>query len=368
MTRTMTERRRGAALLNVVVATACISFAFYFIVAGCAGAVESSRINACRANLSNLATAVILYDGRMGKIPGYMNCLADQQGNPFRDPDTKDPVPVSWAVELLADLDRAQVYELWRSSSGVAPGSKLNIYVEGLVCPNDERRADRTAAGLSYVANTGLPDLLQAKPPKNAADNGGVVSVGFPRDWQANGMFFDNYSDDKLIKPIAKERGPQIVMRLGGARDPKDKTLLFTENLDASNYVFDAKQKPASAEIGWGSVWAPGKSTPNPDAATHAKRGTMILEPRDDVSAPNAGIDAKTKLAGYQRCRPSSAHAGGFNAAFAARNVMFLKDTISYYIFARLMASDDALAKVPGTNTRVFPELKDQAPDIDLEP
>lgn len=367
MTRTITERRRGAALLNVVVATAGISFAFYFIVAGCAGAVESNRMNACRANLSNLATAVILYDGRMGKIPGYMNCLADQQGNPFRDPDTKDPVPESWAVELLADLDRGQLYDLWRSSSGIAPGSKLNIYVDHLVCPNDERRADRTAAGLSYVANTGLPDLPAAILAKNA-EQGGAAAVGFPRDWQANGMFFDNYSDDKLIKPIAKERGPQIVMRLNAARDPKDKTLLFTENLDAASYVFDAKQKPATAEIGWGSVWAPGKSTPNPDAATHAKRGTLILEPRDNVSAPNAGIDGKANLAGYKLCRPSSAHGGGFNAAFAGRNVMFLKDTISYYIFARLMASDDARAKLPGTNTYVFPELKEQAPEIDLEP
>lgn len=370
MTRTITKRRRGAALLNVVVATGCLSLAAYFVVAGSVGAVESSRINACRANLKNLSTAVSLYDGRMGRVPGYMNVLVDQQGNPFRDPDTNESVPVSWAVALLTDLDHTNLFEQWRSSSGVAPGSKLKVYVEHFVCPNDERRTDRTVAPLSYVVNTGMPDLPEAILRKDPDDKGGLGAIGQPRDHQANGMFFDNYSDDKLIKPNVRQRGPQVVMRLDVLRDPKDKTLLIAENLDAVSYVFDAKQKPASAEIGWGSVWAPGKSEPNTDEATKQKSGAIRLQPRDDVAAPSAHNDGKQHPLEYKYCRPSSAHAGGFNAAFAGNNVIFVKDTISYYIYARLMASDDRMARLPGTNTYAFPELKDQdpAPDFELDP
>jgi hypothetical protein len=373
-----TPHRRGATLLNTITATAALLFALYFVIAGCDKAVTSGRQNTCRSNLSNLTTAAILYDGRNGKLPGYMNCLITQQGEAYRDPDTNELTPVSWVVELLTDLDRGPLYEMWRSSSGTnAPAAaqpsatgtgatafrpRVKIYLEILTCPNDPSKVQLSGTPLSYVANTGMPDLPQAIPA-SAGANGNGETVGFPRDWQANGMFFDNYSDDKLIKLDPKTRGPQVVTRLSRIRDPKDKTILFTENLDATSYVFDNWRTPASAEVAWGSVWAPGKSTPNPVAAQPTGTRSFedilyqstapILEPRDDVSAPNAHNDGRKHPLEYKYCRPSSPHPDGFNVAFAGKNVMFINDKISYFVYSRLMASDDAGAKLPGSQVLI---------------
>lgn len=398
MNRT-TAPRRGLTLLNSIMVIACLMFVLYFAMAGLNASVTNRRQDTCRSNLNNLALAAIMYGARNGKLPGYANCLVNDVGEAYRDPDSGELSPVSWCVELLADLDRGALYEMWRSSGRVGPAGRaivelpasaapaatdpaaaprattappqranVKVYLEILTCPNVERN-DRTGTPLNYVVNTGLPDLPASKQA-NAGENGAAATVGFPRDWQANGMFFDNYSDDKRIKPDAKTRGPQIVMRLAGNRDPKDKTILITENLDATSYVFDKKLvpdgNPALAEVIWGTVWAPGKSSPNPDEATHAQRGKLILEPRDDVSAPNALNDGKAHPPGYKYCRPSSPHAGGFNVAFAAKNVQFVNDKISYYIYAKLMASDDAAAKLPGTMTRV--DLGTGQDDVELNP
>lgn len=353
------SHRRGVTLLNAIVVVAVFCFALYFALAGCNTAHVKSRRNTCRSNLSNLVRAAIEYDGRNGRLPGYMNCLITQDGSPYRDPDTNEPAPVSWVVELLTDLDRGPLYEMWRTSYPAESAersyrARVKIFLEPLICPDDSNKDQRSGTPLSYVVNSGMPDLPESKPASSGANaNGGTV--GFPRDWQANGMFFDNYSDDKLIKLDVKTRGPQIVMQMSRIRDPKDKTIMITENRDATSYVFESWDfpKPGRVEIVWGSVWAPGKSTPNPNAETHTTEGKIFLEPRDDVSLPNAHNDGRKHPLEYKYCRPSSPHDGGFNVAFAGKNVMLLKDTISYFVYARMMASDDAGAKLPGSQTLV---------------
>lgn len=374
--------RRGVTLLSAIVVVGVFCFALYFALAGCNTAHVKSRQNTCRSNLSNLARAMIEHEGRNGRLPGYMNCLITQDGSPYPDPDTNEATPVSWVVELLTDIDRGPLYEMWRTSYGNQPTStatasatgtaaatptgtagtpyreRVKIFLEPLICPDDSNKDQRSGTPLSYVVNSGMPDLPEAIPAASGtsgSNNGAKPTVGMPRDWQANGMFFDNYSDDKLIKTPTSKRGPQIVMQLSRVRDPKGKTILVTENLDATSYVFESWDfpKPGQVEIVWGSVWAPGKSTPNPNTETHTTEGNIFLEPRDDVSLPNAHNDGRKHPLEYKYCRPSSPHDGGFNVAFAGKNVMLLKDTISYFVYARLMASDDAGTKLPGSQALI---------------
>jgi len=188
-----------------------------------------------------------------------------------------------------------------------------------------------------------------------------------PRDWLANGVFFDNYSDDPLVMTEQSKRGPTVVMRGMQVRDPKDKTIMLTENLDATKYVYDEDDFPArdpsQAEIIWGSVWNSGtlKFTTN----TQPPDVTLPV----DVLRPNAGIEKGPHPLDYKYCRPSSAHPGGFNVAFVAGNVIFMRDTISYFIYAKLMASDDANVKIAGTETKLDPLFKGyQVTDADLNP
>lgn len=374
----ITSHRGKYTLAGVVVTAGILFYVFSLLTPAIVNSRDTSNGNTCRSNLSNIALAMLLYEGRNGRYPGYMNVLERTDGSAFVDRETGRVAPVSWVVELLSDLDRGPLYENWKMTpvpyeaiDGADPKAspfyatpRIDVYLEILTCPGQDLGTRQSRTPLSYVVNTGMPDLPESIP---ATPNKNGVMNGFPRDWMANGLLFDNYSDDKLIKSPASARGPQIVTQVSRIRDPKDKTILITENVDATSYVFDSRDfpKPGQVEVVWGSVWAPGKSTPNPAPAVPTGTRTFeeilyqstapILEPRDDVSAPNAHNDGRKHPLEYKYCRPSSPHAGGFNVAFAGKNVMFINDKISYFVYSRLMASDDAGIKFPGTQTLAEP-------------
>jgi len=357
------SRRRGIStgLIVVFIVLGVLMIVGITIVAQAIQAArETARQNTCRSNLSVLSGAVVQYDNRQGRYPGYMNALRTHDGNLYFDPTTKKPVPVSWVVELLQELEERPLYDRWRT-----PGETTHtqIHIPLLTCLSDPA-TDKTSR-LSYVANSGMRDAPAAIPASSGSGGASAGSAGIPRDWLANGLFFDNYSDDPLVKTQQSERGPTVVMRSMQIRDPKDKTIMFTENLDATKYVYDENDFPArdpsQVEIIWGSVWNAG--TIDDSSPTEAP----IMTPPADVLRPNMGIEKGPHPLDYEYCRPSSAHPGGFNVAFAGRNVVFVRDRISYFIWAKLMASDDANTKIAGTQT-LLPEAfrKWQIPDSDV--
>jgi hypothetical protein len=62
---------------------------------------------------------------------------------------------------------------------------------------------------------------------------------------------------------------------------------------------------------------------------------------------PNVGIGEGNGTS-YDYCRPSSRHPQLVNVAFVGQNVSTLRDNISYYVYAKLMASDDENVRIPG--------------------
>jgi len=353
------ERRSFARVdLVVMFVLGCVCFGFATSAVGYAR--FNARGQACLSNLKHIVIASISYGYRMEKLPGYSNMLVTTEGKAYVDPRTGKMTPVSWAVALFYDLDRGPVYQQMRQPPQNGERTDyLETPIDVLLCPDDPR--EKVSPLLSYVANSGRQD----SPAATAASAAPTPRVGMPRDWQANGVFFDNYSDDPLVKTEAATRGPMVVMRSGQIRDPKDKTILFTENLDAGSYVFDPKTvpnaDPANAEIGWGCIWGAG--------AVDAKAMPPTMTPDAPASAINAKLDVASRKPGYEYCRPSSSHVGGVNVAFAAGNVVFLNDKINYFVFAKLMASDDAGIKTPGTQTLADPALRlYQLSDDELKP
>ena len=367
-------RRTGITLVNVVVLVLIFFSAAWFVLPTINTARGPTRQNTCRSNLSNLALAMIQYEVRQGHYPGYMNVLERTDKCVYVDPDTGRPTPVSWVVELLPDLDRVQLYDQWQeipgsavnaaptaSSSSAAQPYNVKIYLEILTCPSAEH-LKRAGTPLSYVVNSGMPDLVSAVP---AVDGASPPQLGVPRDWAANGLFFDNYSDDPRIKPSAAARGPMILMRSDMIRDSKDRTVLLTENFDAGSYVVDLKadlaRNPERTELDWGCIWEAGP--------IRDENGKLVMSPGERASAPNANRRLANQGPSYKLCRPSSSHPGGFNVAFAGKNVQFVRDTISYFIYAKLMASDDQNARLPGSPEKLDPLFsRDSVRDEDLNP
>jgi len=369
MKSTKPKNRRAAALSDVVVTLVILGLGLGFATSAAGLARNNVRADACQENLRSLAIAANQYDARNGRYVGYMNALQTEQGETYVDPRTGKSAPVSWVVELLPDLDRTPLYDKWRQvpAAGGVFNEYLQVQLDMLLCPDDKR--EEAGPRLSYVANTGRQDLPKAL--RQSGEPGAAITAATaakPRDWQANGVFFDNYSEDRYVKPDAATRGPMVIMRSGQIRDPKDKTILFSENLDASSYVFDPKQVPggdfALTEIGWGSIWNTGKIelAANP---THLP----TMKPDAPASPINFGLDEPTRKPDYKYCRPSSKHVGGANAAFAGNNVMFLNEKISYFVYAKLMTSDDQAIKTPGENILADPSLRMyQLSDSDLKP
>lgn len=59
----------------------------------------------------------------------------------------------------------------------------------------------------------------------------------------------------------------------------------------------------------------------------------------------------------------------GLGFATSAAGLMFLNEKISYFVYAKLMASDDAGIRTPGEDTRAEPALQRyQLTDGDLDP
>lgn len=310
-------------------------------------AAEQDRAKDCIDNLRKVGQAVFNYGNDNGKYPGYMNVLQRNDGTAYVDPESQEPTPVSWAVMILPYLDQRPLYDEWRNAADPkAPDATIELFV----CPNDVEGAPK-GPHLSYVANTAMPDMSEAKPP-------GPMMPGLPRDWAAGGMFFDNFSEHQLVKPEGK-RGPMEIMSDARIKDPAFMTILLTENVDATEYVIRTKKHSADhwkrVEVQMGCTWQVGPVDRTTTPPT-MKPLVASLQPNID-----AGKGDGTK---YDYCRPSSHHPGTVNVCFVDQNVQPLKDKISYFIFAKLMASDDDNLKEVGANKLLDVALR-QYPIID---
>lgn len=219
-----------------------------------------------------------------------------------------------------------------------------------------------------------MPDAPRDVSPhtNDRDDEVGSGGGGIPRDWPANGIFFDRSDAGLTIAGETRPRRPTVTMRLSMIADRRDATILFSESLNAGPYFFESNdsassESPERAEIEWGMVWGVGP-------IESGRRGVGVsaaprMKPPTELLPPNAERDHAGPATSYRYSRPSSRHPEGFNLVCVGGNIPFIRDTLDYYIYAKLMASDDANAKLPGSETLLDERFRNyQLVDEDLNP
>jgi prepilin-type N-terminal cleavage/methylation domain-containing protein len=349
-------RKSGFTLVELLVVISIIGMLMALLLPQIQSARETARGNTCRNNLRSLAVAAFNYQTRNGSYPGYMNVLQNVSGDAFKFDHSSGlqsvsgtTTPVSWAVMLFPDIDRQGLYDQWRINPADTntPPQNLKIYIEQLVCASDPAPSKTLVTPISYVVNTGQQDALVS------------AASGTWRDPQSSGMFFDAFTFNPLSGNATS--GRTITMRDELCRDPKDKTVLMTENVDARNYMFDLTNEGGSnnwlaAEAAVGSIFIFGTcsqtgttSAPimTPNSINTSYTGSFRIN-----SYAGSGLETDATAQAYAFARPSSKHPQLVNIAFVGQNVQAMRDSLSYYVFAKLMATDDKnITNVPGGTT-----------------
>jgi hypothetical protein len=163
----------------------------------------------------------------------------------------------------------------------------------------------------------------------------------------------------------------------------------LTENVDATNYTFGQSQDQGGGDAGGGQQsgggagGTGGNSTGNFQYAevetgciwtigTVSPSTAIGVAPTMQPPVHSMRINVDTGLGdgvSYNYCRPSSKHPTGINIAFVGQQVQFMKDSISYFVYCKLMSSDDGKMRIPGTQTLVDNSLRSyQLNDADVNP
>jgi prepilin-type processing-associated H-X9-DG protein len=223
---------------------------------------------------------------------------------------------------MLSRLERQDIWDQLIDAEMIVP---IN-FVESFVCPSDTDVQSRSNLGaLSYSANTGAWDY-------DDSFNFLVPTQSKPRqgDVAANGVFF-NLAEGK------------VKSRIGAIKDPTNMTILFTENIH-KDYDTPLDNSSNGITLTWlagteqqlGVVWVvppnpPSNSPPVPTAGNGIDQQEAINRIDPAITAYNPEIP--------RFARPASAHGEGAVVAFCDGHVEFLRDTIDYITYQRLMTA-----------------------------
>ncbi len=272
------SQRRAFTLVELLVVITIIGMLMALLLPAVNSSMESARQLRCKNRLAQLAKATNSFESRFSRYPGYQNSVDVNE----------QPRPISWVTVLLPDLERSDIYDLWKTQGTIWP--EMGPFLDMMTCPSDPP-LDTSKGWTSYVANAGRSS--GAETPEC-------------------GVFHD-YLGSKVFTSSE---------RVSGA-DGTSTTLLLTENVQASTW-FDISTKARSGSNAHNIfVWH--------DTNTGSRPELLI---NGDVSGlpPNAPT--------LFTARPSSFHNGGVNVAFCDTHVTFLREGIDYRVYAQLMTPD----------------------------
>lgn len=367
---------RGFTLVELLVVIAIIGVLMALLLPAVNGVRETARRTQCLNNIRQMSTAARMYDTHKREFPGYVNVVGPSSDNSIPG------IMGSWAVALLPQLDRADVYEKFFKIDPAKTPQTINSAlptISSFICPSDpveDQTVDPTA--LSYVANCGIPDdpnSYSSITVGNSITASGQITITDnlvpPGAYSTNGIFFDHYSP-RYNRIISGVNVPYIASGYDHIPDGASNTLMFSENFtpnsrDVTNgFKYRVYYPPVSAVVSNDSRYPePPQTTPSAGNIAKAvydfeKTVGFVWDPQigdqgqnpppaapqrinGDVNRKLASTSAYSPLtatASYDYVRPSSAHSGGVNVAMCGGECFFLRQDIDYWVYEQLMTPD----------------------------
>lgn len=288
----------------------------------------------CSRNLMQLARANAAVATKFrGELHGYLEPLRIKIDAVTPDEVSATPsreLIVAWPAKLLPDLDEQVLYKQVLNgdkSFDVNALPRLDI----LVCPADSL-LDLDSGALSYVVNSGMPDLA------NASDTQ-------PSDLRANGICHDQRPG---------RFGPQVGLR--DIKDGQNSTILLSENIhrdrpgsaqQPGNTWLRPAPQAENPEQWYGMVWVVDPQNPRSPRADLAERFNRDTRPESERDQPYAA-------SGTRFARPASNHGNTFNVAFCGGSVKEIDENIDYVVYQQLMTPNGAKAALADAPDQPF--------------
>jgi prepilin-type N-terminal cleavage/methylation domain-containing protein/prepilin-type processing-associated H-X9-DG protein len=321
-----TQPVRGFTLVELLVVIAIIGTLVALLLPAVQKARESSRRSNCLNNLRQLAMATLEFEERFRRFPSLFENFSGQ----YFTEDARVP-NTTWAVELLSDLERDEVYDKY--AAGLFPGT----YVEVFACPSDGDKS-RSGPVTSYVANGGR-------------------AIGVKSQRVQNGPFLNRIYD------------PDVMTLEGHWIDGREYTLIYSENTDARYYdevgwngFYETDEWKLDSDFiakGKDRTWAPVFLWSRENDRHECQWQTRINTPGLDLGGYECAEAKPGRRYTSRSCdefpgrimatwaRPSSYHGNGVNVAFAGGRVMFVREEIDYAVYIALMTLNDRKSDSP---------------------
>jgi prepilin-type N-terminal cleavage/methylation domain-containing protein len=323
-------------LVELLVVIAIIGVLVGLLLPAINAARERARQTTCLNNQRNLGVAMfnIATKGSKGAYPGWMQLERMAKGAPDFYTGTSgtgipNDIDVSWAGKLLPELDnQANWTSLLEGTLGVAEDKLPRIDI--FICPSDVQ-TNATAPALTYIANTGCPDLNSS-----------------PSDLKSNGISHNQVMD------------PDLKVRTGAdIPDGADRTLLTSENIN--------KDQPGTPGVAVANSWLRSSAFGGGNAESEQYYGMVwMLDENTLPAAPQSQVginqDVPPSSSGYgtdgpRYARPTAAHSGLFIASMAGGSARSIKSDIDYIVYQQLLTPNGRKCEYTYNGPPPYPTL-----------